>query len=141
MRRKYKYVFNNFCKWCIFYCLNLFFLFLIDMMVFMYLVYICQVFCLLVKIEEVVSVILWVYNLVGYLNLCYFFLVIQVKEGVLRECRKLVIKKEFILFFYLFFFVEKYGNENSCFIDLRIIIICFLGYVGFFRFLEIVNIR
>ncbi|XP_065939468.1 uncharacterized protein [Magallana gigas] len=50
-------------------------------------------------------------------------------------------KKGSISPFHLFLLAEKYGNKNSCLTDLRIITICLLGYSGFLRFLEIVNIR
>lgn len=140
-RRKYKYAFNNFCKWCTSHCSNLSFLPSTDMTVSMYLVHICQVFCSSAKIEEAVSAISWAHNLAGYPNPCHSSLVTQVKEGVLRECRKPVTKKEPISPFHLFLLAEKYGNENSCLTDLRIITICLLGYAGFLRFSEIVNIR
>jgi integrase len=51
------------------------------------------------------------------------------------------MKKEPILPHHLLLLVEKYGNKNSCLPDLRIITICLLGYSGFLRFSEIVNIK
>jgi hypothetical protein len=107
----------------------------------MYLVFICKQFISEAKIDEAVSAISWAHKLTGHSDPCHSSLVIQVREGVLRECRKPIMKKGPILPHYLLLLVEKYGNKNSCLSDLRIITICLLGYSGFLRFSEIVNIK
>lgn len=83
--KKYRYIFNRFFKWCKnfeFYVKNLL---IIDVNVFFYLIYIVKIFKFVFKIEEVVYVIVWVYKLVGFLNLCDLILVKFIKEGCLCD--------------------------------------------------------
>lgn len=84
-------------------------------------------------------VISWVYSLVGYVDLCDFIFVKNIKEGVIREILKFVIKKEFIMLEYLKVLVFIFGKNDNLY-NLRMLCMCFLGFVGFLRFLEIVNI-
>lgn len=111
------------------------------MTVAMYIVFICKHFHSASKVEEAVSSISWAHNLAGFPDPCHSSLVLQVKEGVLRECSRPVTKKEPILPEHLLLLVEKYGNKNCRLPDVRIATFCLLGYSGFLRFNELVNIK
>ena len=63
----------------------------------MYLVFIFRQFNSAAKVDEAVNAISWVHNLASYSDPCHSSLVIQINEGVLRECRNPTIKKESIL--------------------------------------------
>ena len=140
-RKKYRYAFNQFCRWCSSHSSELSSLPSEEVTVAMYLVFICRQFNSAAKVDEAVNAISWAHNLAGYSDPCHSSLVIQIREGVLRECRKPTIKKEPILPHHLLLLTEKYGNNESCLPDLRILTICLLGYSGFLRFSEIVNIK
>lgn len=61
---------------------------------------------------------------------------------MLRECNRKGSqshKRKPISHFHLFLLAEKYGNENSSYRELSQLVL--LGYRGFLRFSEIVNIK
>ena len=99
------------------------------MTVAMYIVFICKHFHSASKVEEAVSSISWAHNLAGFPDPCHSSLVLQVKEGVLRECSRPVTKKEPILPEHLLLLVEKYGNKKCRLPDVRIATFCLSFWV------------
>lgn len=115
--KKYRYVFKNFFKWCKIFKLIIDYLLVFDVYVVLYLVYFVNIFDFFLKIEEVIYVIIWVYDMVGFFNFCDFIFVKFVKEGCIREYSYFVVKKELILLDILFVVVEKFGKSDVILYD------------------------
>ena len=92
------------------------------------------------KINTAVYSISWAHIISGYNNPCKSSLVRQVKEGILRQISKPIIPKEPITPDHLKRLVNEFGSGQNL-LDLRCVTMCLIGYVGFLRFNEIVNIK
>jgi hypothetical protein len=79
--------------------------------------------------------------LAGLSNPCDSSLVTSVKEGCMREHSHPVVKKEPISPAILSAIVDNLGGYHASLYQLRTCCIFLLGYAGFLRFSEIVNIR
>ena len=111
------------------------------MTVSLYLIHLSQTYSSNSKIEEAVCAISWAHNIAGYDNPCLSTLVKSCKEGAIRETSRPVQKKEPLLPEHLLLLTEKYGKSSNCLSDIRLLTLCLLGFAGFLRFSEIVNIR
>ena len=140
-RKKYRYAFEKFSKWCSSYNPVLDCLPSKENTVSMYIVYLAQTFQSVSKIQEAAFAISWIHNLAGFLDPCTSSLFKQVKEGAIRDCAKPIVKKEPISASHLASLVNTLGKENCTLFDLRTVTMCLLGYAGFFRFSEISSIR
>lgn len=138
--KKYRYAFNNFSKWCKTFTPNINYLPATDVHVAIYLTYLAKTFKSSSKIEEATYAITWAHNMSGLYNPCDSDLVKFVREGCIREHSQPVNKKEPVSPAVLTAVVEKFGRDNASLYELRTCIFL-LGYAGFLRFSEIVNIR
>ena len=64
----------------------------------------------------------------------------QIKEGVIRKLSKPAVAKEPLTPEIIQKIVQAYGTGTNL-LDLRFVTMCLLGYAGFLRFDELVNIR
>jgi len=95
-----------------------------DLHVSLYLVSLMQNLCSVSKIEEAVYSIGWAHDLAGFNNPCHSFLVKSVVESARRQLGHPCKKKDPIT------------PEEK-----RTVTMCLIGYAGFLRFSEILNIR
>ncbi|VDI82350.1 Hypothetical predicted protein [Mytilus galloprovincialis] len=138
--KKYNYAFRSWCKWCKNYdSVNS--MPATDYHVSLYLIYLMQNECSSSKIEEVIYSIAWAHNIAGYNNPCASELVKKnVAEGAKRQLSRPCSKKEPITPEILTQLVNRFGSTENL-LDKRIVTMCLIGYAGFLRFSEIVNIR
>ncbi|XP_063419642.1 uncharacterized protein LOC134704617 [Mytilus trossulus] len=106
----------------------------------LYLIYLMQNECSSSKIEEVIYSIAWAHNIAGYNNPCASEIVKNVAEGAKRQLSRPCSKKEPITPEILIQLVNRFGSTDNL-LDKRIVTMCLIGYAGFLRFSEIVNIR
>lgn len=139
--KKYRYTFNRFSKWCKTFEPHVKNLPTTDVNVSLYLIYIAKTFKSAPKIEEAVHAIAWAHKLAGFSNPCDSTLVKFTKEGCLRDTSQPVTKKDPITPEILSSIVSLLGGKQASLFDLRTCSIFLLGYAGFLRFSEIVNIQ
>ena len=82
----------------------------------------------------------WAHEIAGFSDPCKSSLVKQVKEGVIRILSKPAVAKEPLTPEIIQKIVQAYGTGTNL-LDLRFVTMCLLGYAGFMRFDELVNIR
>lgn len=92
------------------------------------------------RVLHVFSAITWGYKLAG-VNKPPFIIVNQLMESAKRQLSKPPLQKDPITPEILEGFVNKYCENNASLIDLRDVSMFLIGYAGFLRFNEIVNIR
>jgi integrase len=92
-------------------------------------------------IQTAVHAITWAHSLAGYTDPCDSVLVRTIKEGAIRETSKPVTKKEPITPEHLKTLVSTLRGDFKNLYNLRTLCMCLLGFAGFLRFSEIVNIR
>ena len=92
------------------------------------------------KVNMAVYSISWAHEIAGYPDPCKSSLVKQIKQGVIRKVGKPVTPKEPLTPEDIKLIVQVYGNGSNL-IDLRFVTMCLIGYAGFLRFGELVNIR
>ena len=136
---KYKYGYEKFCKWCKQFNINS--LPANDFDVALYFVSLLQNGCSYSIIEDAFYSIHWVHEISNNLNPCKSSLVVNAKEGALRSVGRTVTKKEPITPEILDNLVKMYGSETTNIFELRTMCLFLLGYAGFFRFSELVNIK
>ena len=138
--KKYKYAFNKFAQWCSKFQPSISSLPASDLYVSLYLVYLtdCNSSS---KIEEAVYAISWAHKLAGLPDPCSSSLVTSTREGSKRITSRPVIKKEPITPEMLKSLVTVYGNNTTNLYHVRTLTMCLIGYAGFLRFSEIVNLR
>ena len=139
--KQYRYAFNIFCKWCNNFKTVISSLPASDTHVAMYLIHLAKTSKSASKIQCAIHAISWAHNLAGIQDPCESSLVQSVKEGVLRECSKPVVKKEPVTPEILNKIVDKFASKDASLSDLRTATICLLGYSGFLRFSEIANLK
>ena len=140
-RKKYRYEFEHFQKWCSSFEPVLCALPASDFTVSMYIVHLTETFKSVSKLHEATFAISWMHNLAGLIDPCLSSLVKQVKEGAVRETSKPVTKKDPISPQHLLLLVHNLAKENCTLYDLRTVTMCLLGFAGFLRFSEIANIK
>lgn len=106
----------------------------------LYIIYLTQSDCSISKIEHAVYSVRWAHDMANEIRPCDSFLVWGVLQGAKRLLAKPVNKKEPISAKILARLVDQFGRSNSLY-DKRIVTMCLIGYAGFLRFSEIVNIR
>lgn len=107
----------------------------------LYLIYIARNYKSASKIEEATHAITWAHNLAGFSNPCDSILVKNIKEGCLRDTGHSVTKKDPITPEILSSIISIFGSNQASLFELRTCSIFLLGYAGFLRFSEIVNIQ
>lgn len=138
--KKYKSGFTQWRKWC----KNFDGISVIpanDFSISLFLVSLIQTSCHYSKIEEIVFSLSWCHKMAGFTDPCKSFLVQSIRSSAKRLLSRPVNKKEPITPAILEKLVDKYGHSECSLIDLRLLTMCLIGYAGFFRFSELVNIR
>lgn len=108
----------------------------------LYLIHLSKTFNSSSKLDEAYYAISWTHKLAGLTDPCKSSLCISVKEGAQRTSGHTIVnKKEPITPEILQKIVSLYAKENSSLSDVRISCMCLIGYAGFLRFSELVNIR
>ncbi|XP_076093969.1 integrase/recombinase xerD homolog [Mytilus galloprovincialis] len=138
--KKYRYAFNNFCRWCNSFNLNS--LPASDYDVSLYLIHLCKKHKSASVVEGAYYAISWSHKLAGFADPCNSFLCTSIKEGVHRSIGHYIVKKkEPITPEILYQIVQKYGNKFSNLNHRRIACMCLTSYAGFLRFSELVNLK
>lgn len=138
--KQYRYAFNTFCKWCNSFNPMITPLPASETNVALYIIHLAKQYKSLGKIHSAAHAISWAHSLAGYVDPCDSILVKNIKEGAIRETLKPVTKKEPITPEHLKALVSTFGKNDNLY-NLRTLCMCFLGFAGFLRFSEIVNIR
>nr|XP_034331422.1 integrase/recombinase xerD homolog [Crassostrea gigas] len=138
--KQYRYAFNTFCKWCNSFNPLITPLPASETNVALYIIHLAKQYKSLGKIHSAAHAISWAHSLAGYVDPCDSILVKNIKEGAIRETSKPVTKKEPITPEHLKALVSTFGKNDNLY-NLRTLCMCFLGFAGFLRFSEIVNIR
>ena len=92
-------------------------------------------------IDDAIYSIAWGHSLAGFDNPCDSPFVKSVVQGARRILGKSVKKKEPITPNILSELVKRFAGDNENLYNLRIVTMCLIGYAGFFRFSELVNIK
>lgn len=92
-------------------------------------------------IDEVHYGLKWFHDLAGQLDPCNSPVVIQLLESAKRILSVPVKKKEPVTPEVIQRLVAHYGSASASLADLRLLTLCVLGYAGFFRFDELVQLR
>ncbi|XP_061166904.1 uncharacterized protein LOC133175804 [Saccostrea echinata] len=139
--KQYRYAFNTFCKWCSSFNPRIQSLPASENNIALYTIHLAKQYKSSGKIHSAIHAISWVHNLAGYIEPCDSALVKTIKEGAIRETSKPVIKKkEPVTPEHLKTLVSTIGEDKNLY-NLRTLCMCLLGFAGFLRFSEIVNIR
>ena len=92
-------------------------------------------------IDEVHYGFKWVHDLAGQPDPCSSPVVVQLLESAKRLLSVPVKNKEPVTPEIIQRLVTQYGSVSASLADLRFLILCVLGYTGFFRFNELVQLR
>ncbi|CAH3148188.1 unnamed protein product, partial [Porites lobata] len=92
-------------------------------------------------IDEVHYGLKWVHDLAGLPDPCNSSLVLPLIESAKRLLSIPVKKKEPVTPEAIQLLFAKYGSSSASLSDLRVLTLCVLGYAGFFRFNELVELR
>lgn len=92
------------------------------------------------KVNMAVYSISWAHEIAGLPDPCKSVLVKQIRQGVIRQVSKPVEPKEPLKPEDIKRIVQVYGSGQNL-LDLRFVTMCLLGYAGFLRFDELVNIK
>ena len=92
-------------------------------------------------IDEVHYGLKWVHDLAGLPDPCNSSLVLPLIESAKRLLSIPVKKKEPVTPEAIQLLFSKYGSSSASLSDLGVLTLCLLGYVGFFRFDELVQLR
>ena len=92
-------------------------------------------------IDEVHYGLKWVHDLAGLPDPCNSSLVLTLIESAKRLLSIPVKKKEPVTPEAIQLLFSKYGSSSASLSDLRVLTLCVLGYAGFFRFNELVQLR
>ena len=91
-------------------------------------------------VEEAVNAVAWMHSSAGLMTPSSHPLVRATLEGLQRTLAKPVVKKEPITVEMLEVMVRD-ANSSGSLSDLRLITACLLGFLGFLRFNELINLR
>ncbi|KAK3099168.1 hypothetical protein FSP39_000438, partial [Pinctada imbricata] len=137
--KNYNYAFKLWCKWCAqFREVNS--MPASDYHVSLYIISIMQSSGSVSKINQAIYAITWAHQIAGEDNPCETFMVKSVVEGAKRQLSKPVDKKDPVTPEMLLHLVKRFGLSSNLY-DKRIVTMCLVGYAGFLRFSEIVNIK
>ena len=139
--KQYRYAFNTFCKWCKGFKTHICPLPASEHYVALYIIHLARNNQRSGSIESATHAISWAHTLAGYQDPCNSSLVRSVKEGAIRETSHPVTKKEPVRPEQLSKLVKTFANPQSSLSDVRTVCMCLLGYAGFLRFSELVNIK
>ena len=92
-------------------------------------------------IDEVHYGLKWVHDLAGQPDPCNSPFVVPLLESAKRLLSVPVKKKEPVTPEVIQRLFAYYGSTSASLSDLRVLTLCVLGYVGFFRFNELVQLR
>ena len=92
------------------------------------------------KINAIVYSISWAHRINGNSDPCKSNLVIQTKEGVLRNISKPKISKSPFSTEHIKQIVALYGTDDNL-LNCRFVVMCLLSFAGFLRFDEVINIK
>ena len=95
----------------------------------------------LAKITDVYHGLGWLHQSLGMKNPCESTLVMNLVKACRRELRKPKTRKEPSSPEHLASLAKDFGHRRASLKDIRLLAICLLGYVGFFRHSELCNIR
>ena len=138
--KKYRYGFQKFRKWCESFNPVVTALPASDLHVSLYLAHLTNGGSA-AQIDEAITSIGWAHNVAGLSNPCLSSLVSSIREGGKRLTCHPVSKKEPITPEILNALVTLYGRSDVNLVNLRIVTMCLIGFAGFFRFSELVNIK
>ena len=93
------------------------------------------------KFKQVYYGVEGAHNILGLRDPLKSPLLIALGNAAKRTLSKPVCKKEPIKPWHLQKLVKLFGGNNASFLDLRLLTMCFVGFAGFFRFSELINIR
>ena len=93
------------------------------------------------KFKQVYYRIKWTHNILGLRDPLKSPLLIALSNAAKRMLSKPVCKKEPIKPWHLQKLVKLFGGKNASLRDLRLLTMCLVGFAGFFRFSELINIR
>ena len=93
------------------------------------------------KFKQVYYGIKWTHNILGLRDPLKSPLLIALSNAAKRMLPKPVCKKEPIKPWHLQKLVKLFGGKNALLLDLRLLTMCLVGFAGFFRFSELINIR
>ena len=93
------------------------------------------------KFKQVYCGVKWAHNILGLRDPLKSPLLIALSNAAKRTLSKPVCKKEPIKPWHLKKLVELFGGKNASLLDIRLLTMCLVGFAGFFRFSELVNIR
>ena len=91
-------------------------------------------------VNSYIYAIKWFHKIAALHDPCDSPFVMEIMEGVKRKHAKPVIKKEPLTFVELHKIYEVFGSSDNL-QDLRVCALCFLGYSGFFRIQELLNLK
>lgn len=92
-------------------------------------------------LNNILYSISWVHGISGFKDPCKSSLISKMREGAKRMLSKPVIKKEPITPDMLHKIVLKFGKDNKNLLNLRFVAMCLLGFFGFLRYSELVNLK
>ena len=136
--KNYMYNFKQFSKWCQKYGYKS--VPAANQHVAIYLSYLMDFHPSVSKVNMAVYSISWAHEIAGFSDPCKSTLVKQIRQGVIRQVSKPVVSKEPLSPDDLKLIVQVYGCGQNL-LDLRFVTMCLMGYAGFLRFDELVNIR
>ena len=93
------------------------------------------------KFKQVYYGIKWAHNILGFRDPLKSPLLIALSNAAKRMLSKPVCKKEPIKPWHPQKLVKLLGGKNASLLDLRLLTMCLVGFAGFFRFSELINIR
>ena len=138
--KNYRYAFNTFCRWCKGFKPEISSLPASDTHIALYIIHLAQDHKSSSVIHSSLQAISWAHSLAGFKDPCDSVLVKTTKEGAIRETSKPVTKKEPISPEHLKLLVKTFGKDDNLY-NLRTLCMCLLGFAGFLRFSELVNLR
>ena len=136
---QYRYSFNAFCRWCDAFMPSISSLPAAEEHVALYIISIAKDSKSSSKIQSAIHAISWAHQLAGFKDPCVSTLVQLTKEGAIRDTSKPVVKKEPITPDHLKILVHRYRSDNL--FNMRTLSMCLLGFAGFLRYSELVNIK
>ena len=93
------------------------------------------------KFKQVYYGVKWAHNILGLRDPLKSPLLIALSNAAKRTLSKPVCKKEPVKPWHFQKLVKLFGGKNASLLDLRLLTMCLVGFAGFFRFSELINIR
>ncbi|XP_021347472.1 uncharacterized protein LOC110446587 [Mizuhopecten yessoensis] len=138
-RKCYDHGFKQWCSWANSFKVNV--LPASEQYVALYLVSIIQSSSSVAKLDQAIYSIGWVHQLAGFPNPCSSDFIKMIRAGGSRLLGCQPCKKEPITPDILKQLVTFFAKDSCSLMDLRIVCMCLVGFAGFLRFAELVNIK